>query len=152
MRVHHLYRKQFLPITLNQAWPFFASPRNLEAMTPGFLNFRIISKVPDEMYAGLIIAYRIAAVAGIWMTWVTEIKHIEPPYRFVDEQRLGPYRFWYHEHCFRAVAGGLEMEDTVYYTMPWGWLGELVHALFVRRRLEAIFDFRRDYLARRWPD
>lgn len=151
MRIHHLYRKQFLPISLDQAWPFFASPRNLEAMTPGFLNFRITSTVPEAMYAGLIITYRIAAVAGIWMTWVTEIRHLEQPHRFVDEQRIGPYRFWYHEHSFRAVAGGLEMEDKVYYTMPWGWLGELVHRWFVRRRLEAIFDFRRDYLARRWP-
>lgn len=104
------------------------------------------------MYAGLIITYRIAAVAGIWMTWVTEIRHLEQPYRFVDEQRIGPYRFWFHEHCFQAVAGGLEMEDKVYYTMPWCWLGELVHVLFVRRRLQAIFDFRRDYLASRWPN
>lgn len=151
MRVHHLYRKQFLPIPLKEAWPFFATPRNLEAMTLGFLNFRITSTVPDEMYSGLIITYRIAAVAGLSMTWVTEIKHLERLHRFVDEQRIGPYRFWFHEHSFRAVAGGLEMEDKVYYTMPWGWLGELVHALFIRRRLATIFDFRRDYLARLWP-
>jgi ligand-binding SRPBCC domain-containing protein len=150
MKVYRLHRRQFLPITLEEAWPFFATPRNLEAITPDFLHFEITSDPPDEMYSGLIITYRIAAVAGIPMTWVTEIKHLEPYRRFVDEQRLGPYRFWHHEHAFRAVPGGIEMEDIVHYVMPWGWLGRLVHAVFVERRLKAIFDFRRDYLAGLW--
>ncbi len=151
MNIHRLERRQFLPISLEEAWPFFATPRNLEAMTPGFLRFRITSEVPDALYSGLIITYRIVAVAGIPLTWVTEIKHLEHHRRFVDEQRLGPYRFWFHEHGFRPVPGGIEMTDTVHYVMSWGWLGELVHAVFVRKRLDAIFDFRREYLASRWP-
>ena len=151
MTIHHLTRKQFLPISLEEAWPFFSTPRNLEAITPGFLNFRITSPVPDEIYSGLIITYKIAAVAGVPMTWVTEIKHVEPLRRFVDEQRIGPFRFWFHEHRFRAVPGGIEMEDSVHYVMPWGWLGEGVHAIFIRHRLNAIFDFRFRYLADRWP-
>lgn len=151
MKTHRLTRRQFLPITLEEAWAFFATPRNLEAMTPGFLHFHITSPVPEVMYPGLIITYRIAAVAGIPMTWVTEIKHLERLHRFVDEQRLGPFRFWFHEHRFTAVEGGLTMEDIVHYVMPWGWLGELVHAVFIRRRLHAIFDFRQRYLAGLWP-
>lgn len=150
MKTHRLTRSQFLPITLEQAWPFFSTPRNLEAITPDFLNFRITSPVPDDIYSGLIITYKIAAVGGIPMTWVTEIKHVVPLQRFVDEQRIGPFRFWFHEHRFSAVDGGITMEDIVHYAMPWGWLGNLVHAVFVRRRLNAIFDFRREYLARRW--
>lgn len=150
MRIHRLTRSQPLPISLAEAWPFFSTPRNLEAITPDFLRFRITSEVPEDIYAGLIITYRIAAVAGIPMTWVTEIKHVEHLSRFVDEQRLGPFRFWFHEHRFRAAAEGIVMEDIVHYAMPWGWLGELIHWLFIRRRLNAIFDFRRDYLARRW--
>lgn len=150
MKTHRLTRSQFLPITLEQAWPFFSTPRNLEAITPDFLNFRVTSPVPDDIYSGLIITYKIAAVGGIPMTWVTEIKHVVPLQRFVDEQRIGPFRFWFHEHRFSAVDGGITMEDIVHYAMPWGWLGNLVHAVFVRRRLNAIFDFRREYLARRW--
>ncbi len=150
MKVYRLHRTQFLPISLGEAWPFFSTPRNLERITPDFLNFEITSEVPEEIYSGLIITYRIAAVAGIPLDWVTEIKHVEPLRRFVDEQRIGPYRFWYHEHSFRAVADGIEMEDTVHYAMPWGWLGRLVHALFIGARLRAIFDFRRDYLAGLW--
>jgi ligand-binding SRPBCC domain-containing protein len=148
MRIYTLKRKQVLPITLEEAWPFFSTPRNLEQITPAFLRFQIVSEIPDDIYNGLIICYRIRAVAGLPMTWVTEIKQVEPLGQFVDEQRLGPYRFWHHLHRFRAVTGGVEveMEDIVHYVMPWGWIGELVHAVFVRARLRAIFDFRRDYL------
>jgi ligand-binding SRPBCC domain-containing protein len=146
MKIHCLSRKQILPITQEEAWPFFSTPRNLEQITPAFLRFQILSEIPDKIHNGLIICYRIRAVAGVPMTWVTEIKQVEQRGQFVDEQRIGPFRFWHHLHRFRAVAGGVEMEDTVHYVMPWGWLGELVHALFVRARLRAIFDFRRDYL------
>lgn len=151
MTVHLLTRKQFIPLSLQEAWPFFSTPRNLEAITPDFLNFRITSNVPEEIYSGLIITYKIAAVARIPMTWVTEIKHVESLYRFVDEQRIGPFRFWFHEHSFQPVSGGIEMTDIVHYQMPWGWLGELVHLVFIRRRLNAIFDFRRAYIEELWP-
>jgi len=146
MKIYTLTRKQVLPITLEQAWPFFSTPTNLEQITPAFLRFHITSVVPDEIYAGLIITYRIAAVAGIPMTWVTEIKQVIRLRQFVDEQRIGPFRFWHHLHRFNEVEGGVEMEDIVHYAMPWGWLGHLVHALFIRARLQAIFDFRREYL------
>jgi len=146
MTVHRLQHKQFLPITLEEAWTFFSTPRTLEAITPAFLNFEITSEVPEEIYAGLVITYRIAAVAGIPMTWVTEIKHVERLRRFVDEQRIGPFRFWYHEHRFQAVAGGIEMEDIVHYVMPWGWFGRIAHWVFIRDRLASIFHFRRNYL------
>ena len=150
MQVYRIHRRQFLPIDLNQAWAFFWTPRNLEAMTPPFLKFRITSEVPEKTYNGLIITYRIAAVAGIPMTWVTEIKHVVEPMQFVDEQRLGPFRFWHHQHRFHRVPGGVEMEDTVHYVMRFGWLGRIVHACFVRHRLATIFDFRRDYLHQRF--
>jgi ligand-binding SRPBCC domain-containing protein len=152
MPIHHLTRKQFVPISLEEAWPFFSTPRNLEAITPEFLNFRITSAVPEEIYSGLIITYQIAAVASVPMIWVTEIKHVVPLHRFVDEQRIGPFRFWFHEHRFDAVPGGIEMTDIVHYVMPWSWLGELVHAVFIRRRLNAIFDFRRAYIENLWPN
>ena len=146
MKIYTLTRKQVLPITLEQAWPFFSTPKNLEQITPAFLNFHITSAVPEEIYPGLIITYRIAAVAGIPMTWVTEIKHVVRLRQFVDEQRLGPYRFWHHLHRFREVEGGVEMEDIVHYVMPWGFLGRLVHAGFIQSRLNRICDFRREYL------
>jgi len=150
MKVYRIHRRQVLPIDLERAWTFFWTPHNLEAMTPSFLNFRITSDLSDGAYSGLIITYRIAAVAGIPMTWVTEIKHVNEPFMFVDEQRLGPFRFWHHQHRFREVPGGIEMEDIVHYVMRLGWLGQLVHRIFIRRRLEHIFDFRCAYLNERF--
>ncbi len=150
MKVHHLSRSQFIPISLEEAWPFFSTPRNLEAITPGFLHFRILSEVPDEIYSGLIISYKIAALLSIPMTWVTEIKHVVPLRQFVDEQRLGPFRFWFHEHRFTPVEGGIVMDDLVTYAMPMGVLGEIAHRLLIKRRLETIFDFRRTTITGLW--
>jgi ligand-binding SRPBCC domain-containing protein len=150
MKVHTLHRKQRLAMTPEQAWQFFSTPHNLQRITPDFLHFRITSRVPEEIHAGLVITYRIAAVAGIPMTWVTEIKHVERYAQFVDEQRIGPFRFWHHLHRFRQAEGGIEMEDVVHYVMPWGWFGHWVHRCFIGRRLQRIFDFRRDYLDHRF--
>lgn len=119
---------------------------NLEEITPSFLNFHITSEVPDSIYNGLIITYRIAAVAGIPMTWLTEIKHVIPECQFVDEQRIGPFHFWHHLHRFEPCDGGVIMEDIVHYVMPWGWLGELLHRIFIRKRLASIFTFRFNYI------
>lgn len=154
MKVYTLYRKQSLAMSPQAAWRFFSTPLNLQQITPDFLHFRITSETPEEIYPGLIITYRIAAVGGIPMTWVTEIKHVVSPhvrtdcayYQFVDEQRVGPFRFWHHLHRFTPSGDGIDMEDIVHYVMPWDWLGRLVHRVFIERRLEVIFDFRRNYL------
>ena len=153
MNIHRLSRAQQLPIDPETAWRYFWTPSNLQQMTPEFLHFHITSEVPPTIYPGLIISYRIAAVAGIPMTWVTEIKHVVGPAdtadgvsQFVDEQRLGPFRLWHHLHRFTPTAEGVQMEDIVHYVMPWGWLGELIHRLFIERRLRRIFEFRGDYL------
>lgn len=150
MKIYTLYRKQRLALSLEEAWPFFSTPHNLNLITPDFLHFRITSPVPEEIYSGLIITYRIAAVAGIPMTWVTEIKQVERYRQFVDEQRLGPFRFWHHLHRFIPAEEGIDMEDIVHYVMPWSGLGQGVHRVFIARRLEQIFDYRRDYLAQRF--
>lgn len=121
-------------------------------MTPPFLNFEILSEVPNTVHSGLMIEYRIRAVFGIPMRWLTEIKHVERLSRFVDEQRIGPFPFWYHEHRFKPVPGGIVMEDEVHYVMPWSILGTLVHGAFIHGRLKEIFRFRKNYLAERFPD
>lgn len=152
MKIHRIHQSQFLPLTLDEAWQFFATPKNLEAMTPDFLNFRILSEVPDVVHSGLMIEYRIRAVFGIPMRWLTEIKHVEKLTRFVDEQRIGPFPFWYHEHRFLPVEGGIVMEDEVHYVMPWSVLGSFIHWIFIRGRLREIFRFRKSYLEERFPN
>lgn len=93
----------------------------------------------------MVVTYRVMAMAGIRVNWVTEITHVQEPAFFVDEQRFGPYRFWHHQHHFKAVAGGTEMTDLVSYLLPFSPFGQLA-APFVQRRLDQIFDFRRQTL------
>jgi len=154
MKLHVLEQEQILPITLDEAWEFFSSPRNLDSITPSDLGFQIRHCPGDTMYEGQIITYRVKIAPGIWVPWVTEIKAVDQGKAFVDEQRAGPYRFWHHRHAFEAVDGGVKMTDLVHYAMPFGPLGGIAHALFVRRKLEWIFGFRRRLLADKfgtWP-
>lgn len=132
-----------LPISIEQAWDFFSNPNNLQRITPPEMNFRILSDLGDgRAYAGQIINYKVSPVAGISIRWTTEISQCVDRQYFVDEQRFGPYSFWHHKHFFREVEGVVMMEDIVDYAMPFGLLGRLVHALFIRKKLESIFAYR----------
>lgn len=142
MRIHVLRREQFLERPPGEVFPFFADARNLEAITPAALGFRVVTAGPIEMRAGALIQYRLK-LRGLSLDWLTRIEEWEPGVRFVDSQLVGPYRLWHHAHSFEARDGGTVMRDTVHYALPAWPLGELVAPL-VRRELAGIFDFRRE--------
>lgn len=132
-----------MPIDLATAWEFFSSPQNLQKITPAEMGFIITSdNETSKTYAGQIITYKISPVLGIPLDWMTEITHVQEPNYFVDEQRFGPYTMWHHEHHFKAIPGGVEMTDIVYYKLPLGFLGEIAHQLFVKQQLAGIFSYR----------
>jgi ligand-binding SRPBCC domain-containing protein len=142
-KVYSLKTIQKLPITLEQAWDFFSSPANLKEITPDNLGFKIVSQHHgDKMYSGQIIEYTVSPVLGIPMYWMTEITHVEDKKYFVDEQRYGPYSMWHHQHHFKTVEGGVEMTDIVHYKLPFWFLGDIAHFLFVNKQLKNIFDYR----------
>ncbi len=149
MRTYHtLRRQQRLPGTPEEVFPFFADAGNLEAITPPSLRFHIVTPRPIPMGAGTLIEYRLR-LRGIGIGWLTRIEAWEPGVRFVDMQLAGPYRLWHHTHEFEPhPAGGTIMRDVVRYALPLWPLGDLALPL-VRRELDAIFDFRRDEVARR---
>ena len=140
---HHTLRtEQRLEGTPDEVFPFFADAGNLEAITPPWLAFRVVTPRPIEMRAGALIEYRLK-LHGVPIRWLTRIEEWVPGERFVDAQLHGPYRLWHHTHEFeprrrrrhadarqRAVA------------LPLGRLGELARRLFVGRDLERIFDYR----------
>ncbi|MBX2894616.1 MAG: SRPBCC family protein [Cyclobacteriaceae bacterium] len=143
MKLYTISRKQFLPISLNEAWAFFSTPRNLAKITPAEMGFHILYVSGGEKtYAGQIIRYKVQVFPGIKMHWVTEITHVNEPFYFVDEQRFGPYALWHHQHRFKEVPGGVEMVDEVNYAIPLGLLGRFANALFVGREVNRIFDYR----------
>jgi ligand-binding SRPBCC domain-containing protein len=149
MPIYQLERCQIVPMSLPDCWRFFSEPRNLEKITPPALNFTVKSALPPEIYPGVLIEYTVAPLLGIPLTWLSEIVQVDAPHRFVDEQRVGPYRLWHHEHFFRAVAEGeTEVRDLVTYVPPLGPLGAILNRLIIRPQLERILDYRRDHLPR----
>lgn len=142
MKVHVLKREQFLPISKAEAWEFFSTPRNLDLITPPDMGFQIKTLPSEEMYEGEIITYRVKILPGLWIPWVTEIKSVTDGECFIDEQRAGPYRFWHHRHHFEEKDGGVLMTDLVHYALGFWPFGEIPHALFVKPKLERIFDYR----------
>jgi ligand-binding SRPBCC domain-containing protein len=142
MRTHILQREQLLRgLAPADVFPFFADARNLEAITPPLLGFRVVTPDPIEMRVGTLIQYRLR-LHGVPISWLTSIQAWDPPVRFVDVQVRGPYGLWHHTHTFEEVPGGTLMRDTVRYAIGFGVLGELADRLLVQRDLRTIFDHR----------
>ena len=142
MKIYTLHKKQNLPITIEEAWNFLSDPKNLKTITPEYMGFNIISGADKPMFAGQIIQYIVTPVLGIKTKWVTEITHSVDKQYFVDEQRFGPYALWHHKHFINAIDGGVEMEDIIDYKVPFGFLGQMVHPILVKPKLEEIFNYR----------
>ena len=149
MRVHILEREQRIAAPPAEVFPFFEDAYNLEAITPPFLGFRVVTPRPIEMRAGALIEYRLR-LHGVTVRWRTRIEAFDPPHSFVDAQISGPYRLWHHTHVFEPDGrGGTIMRDRVRYALPLGPIGRLARALLVRRDLDRIFDYRRTAVAYR---
>lgn len=141
-----LRSEQLLPITIDKAWGFFSTPRNLNLITPNDMIFEIQSEVPEKMHEGLLIQYKIRPFMNIPFRWTTEITHIKEKEYFIDEQRFGPYRFWHHEHHFRQTKNGVLMTDILHYDVGKWVFGEVANKFFVHKKVQQIFDFRHQKL------
>jgi hypothetical protein len=140
-----LERRQVVPRPLSETFDFFADPRNLQAITPPWLRFRIL-EAPEQLERGSALRYRLR-LFGVPVGWRTEIADWRPPRSFADTQVAGPYRVWVHTHRFSAAAGGTEIYDHVRYRVPGGPLAPLIDVLVVRSWLDTIFDYRMARLA-----
>jgi len=145
MKSYHLKFSQQLPMSLEEAWDFFSSPMNLAKITPKEMAFTVTSEMEadQKMYPGMIITYKVSPVAGIKLNWMTEITQVAEHQYFIDEQRFGPYKFWHHQHHFKAIPGGVEMNDILTYGLPMGIFGNIANSLFVASKLQEIFSFRK---------
>jgi len=138
--LYELTAVQILPRPRSEVFAFFADAGNLEAITPPWLGFHILTPKPIPMAAGTLLDYRIR-LRGLPVRWRTRIVLWEPPDRFVDEQLRGPYRLWEHEHTFTEVETGTRVADRIRYAVPGG---ALIHRLLVAPDLQRIFGYRRD--------
>lgn len=143
MAVYSFKTVQTIPISLENAWDFFSNPVNLQSITPPTMGFRIISNFHGtKMYPGQIIEYKVKPLLNIPLYWMTEITHVQEAVFFIDEQRYGPYSLWHHQHHFKQVNGAVEITDIIHYKIPGWWLGDIVNAVYVKKELKKVFDYR----------
>lgn len=144
---YKLQTTQQLNCDLATAWSFFSSPNNLSRITPKEMNFLVLTDIKDkEIYEGMVIDYTVSPILNIPMKWKTKITEVNFQKNFTDFQEKGPYKFWNHRHEFFPNEEGVLMKDTVEYELPLGVLGEIAHKIFVRSKLEGIFDYRYKFL------
>lgn len=151
VKMYKFVTKQCLPIPLEEAWSFFSTPANLIKLTPEWMNIQKMNMIQNRMYPGMLIQYQIQPILGIPLHWVTEITQMKELEYFIDVQRFGPFRFWHHEHHFKEINGGVEMTDILYYALPVGVIGQIVHACSVKRQMKQVFDYRFQMLERVFP-
>jgi ligand-binding SRPBCC domain-containing protein len=145
MGFYQLNKTLRIPATLDEVWDFISSPANLKKITPGYMGFDITSEhLTPKMYPGMIISYKVSPILGIKMTWVTEITHVRIREYFVDEQRVGPYAIWHHEHKIESIEGGVLMTDIISYKPPFGFLGSIANSILIKKQLHNIFDYRKE--------
>lgn len=144
MPFYQLRTEQLIKTGIDTLWDFISSPENLKKITPEYMGFDITSdNLSGKMYEGMIISYKVSPFFGIKTTWVTEITHIREKEYFVDEQRVGPYKFWHHQHLLSEMEGGMMMQDIVSYSIPYGIIGSLINKWMIRKKLNQIFNYRR---------
>jgi ligand-binding SRPBCC domain-containing protein len=143
MSVFSIHRDQIISAQTNVVWEYFCDPHNLNHLTPADMNFEIITDSLQRMYQGQIIEYRVEFIHGLRSLWLTEIAHVREYEYFVDEQRIGPYQFWYHEHVFEDLGKSTRMVDHVTYSIGYGVIGDVLNSIWIKQRLNDIFDFRK---------
>lgn len=151
MAFYQLTKTQKLPVSIEEIWNFISSPKNLKEITPKHMGFLITSNRSDEkMYPGMIITYKVSPLLGLKLDWMTEITHVKEYEYFVDEQRMGPYKMWHHQHKIEAIPDGVLMTDIVTYQPPLGIIGALANTLIIKNQLQQIFDYRTEALEKRY--
>ena len=147
MKIHHFEVDLKIPIGLDEAWEFFSIPKNLDRITPADMSFEIISGADSKAYAGQLINYNIKPFLNISMNWVTEITQCVDRKYFIDEQRFGPYKFWHHQHHFKEISDGVLMKDILHYSLPFGFIGEMMGHLMIHQKVQNIFSYREKKLS-----
>jgi ligand-binding SRPBCC domain-containing protein len=151
MAFYQFLKTQIVNGSIEEVWDFISSPKNLKEITPDYMGFEITSKnLSEKMYPGMIISYIVKPVMGIKMQWVTEITYVEEKRYFVDEQRIGPYSMWHHQHFIEPSGSGVLMTDIVSYSPPFGFLGALANNIFISKQLDSIFNCREKEIENRF--
>jgi|TARA_B100000768_G_C11215307_1_gene347896 ligand-binding SRPBCC domain-containing protein len=151
MAFYQFNKQQKINCSIDELWQFISSPSNLKEITPDYMGFDVVTKnLPDKMYPGMVICYKVSPLLGIKTTWVTEITQLVEKKYFVDEQRVGPYAIWQHQHIIEPIKNGTLMTDIVSYAPPLGFIGAIANSLIIKNKLNEIFDYRTEAVEKRY--
>ncbi|PIR00080.1 MAG: TIGR01777 family protein [Nitrospinae bacterium CG11_big_fil_rev_8_21_14_0_20_45_15] len=140
-KYHEIELEQWVPQSIEKTFEFFKEAKNLEKLTPEFLKFKVLKQSTKSLEEGTKINYRLS-LHGIPIHWQSEIIGWEPNHKFSDVQVKGPYGYWHHTHEFEKKNGGTLIKDRILYQAPFGIAGDLLAGSFIRKDLEAIFNYR----------
>ena len=142
MKLYTLKKEQIIPRNILDVFDFFSKPENLSVITPSKMGFKILTPSPIEMKEGALIDYTVKII-GLPIRWTTLITKYDPPNLFIDQQLKGPYSMWHHTHNFKKLNDKETLiEDIVVYSVPYSFIGGLIHSLYIKRDLEKIFSYR----------
>lgn len=151
MGFYQFKREIKINASIDEVWDFISSPKNLKEITPEYMGFDITTKdLAEKMYPGMIISYMVKPLLGLKSIWVTEITHVKDKEYFVDEQRVGPYNIWHHEHFIEPIENGVLMKDIVSYKPPFGFLGSIANSLLIKKKLNEIFEYRSEAILKKY--
>ena len=152
MAYYQKIQTQKVSASIDEVWDFISSPANLKEITPDYMGFEVVTEnLPGKMYQGMIIGYRVSPIAGLKTNWVTEITQVVEKKYFVDEQRIGPYSMWHHQHFIEPLPkGGVLMTDIVTYQPPFGFLGAMMNSILIKKKLKEIFTYRTSAVEKRF--
>ena len=152
MTLYTLEFKQTIPKSIEEVWEYFSLPNNLSEITPSWLNFKVLDSNLPKIYPGMYIKYHVAPIFGLQQLWVTEITQVQEGRFFIDDQRIGPYRIWHHQHFFKTVPNGTEMLDKIDYKIGYGILDSIINRIIVKPKILSIFEYRRAVISKKFPD
>lgn len=151
MAFYQFIHEQLFQASVADMWSFISAPKNLKEITPDYMGFEVTTPyLSEKMYAGMIISYKVSPVLNFKVDWVTEITHVKENEFFVDEQRIGPYKLWHHQHHLIQMQEGVLMRDIVTYQPPFGILGALANKLLISKKLNEIFNYRKIVLEKKF--
>lgn len=146
--MHRFDFKQKIKASLDEVWDFFSNPSNLAEITPSKMNFKILDELPEKMYEGLLVRYKVSPLPGFRVSWTSEISTIVEKEYFVDTQVEGPFKYWHHEHRFRKIDNEVELIDHLFYQLPMGRLGKMLNEPIAQKKLNSMFAFRHQQVER----
>ena len=146
MKIYEIHTTQVINKPIEDVFVFFSKPENLAVITPKKLGFKILTPTPIKMNKGCLIDYLIHLM-GIPVHWRTIITDYDPPHMFIDQQLKGPYSLWHHTHTFKKIENGVEIKDRIIYSIPLGWMGQLLHKFWIKKDLNNIFSHRKKVIS-----